>query len=154
MTNDSRRVFVDADACPVKDEIKEISKQHRIDVFFVASYAHVSINNDQRQWIYVDSRREEVDMYIVNHAREYDIVVTQDHGLASLLLGADVYVLSPRGKHFVENEMPRILHERFLSAKQRRSGKHTKGPGKMTKEDRQRFCESFKKILSINEGKQ
>lgn len=153
MANKSRRVFVDADACPVKEEIVQLSKLHRADVFFIASYSHVA-NNDQLQWIYVDSRQEEVDMYIVNHVEKNDVVVTQDHGLASLLSGRGVYVLSPRGKPFVESEMMSVLHARFLSAKQRRAGGRVKGPGKMTKEDRRRFRESFEKILSINEGKQ
>ncbi|HEU5140018.1 MAG TPA: DUF188 domain-containing protein [Bacillales bacterium] len=145
-------VYVDADACPVKEEILAAGTLYPVDIFFIASYAHVS-NNDDGRWIYVDSESEAVDMYIVNHAQSGDIVVTQDHGLASLLSGRGVYVLSPRGITFSEQEMDHTLFRRFLSAKQRRAGGRVKGPRKMSESDRTRFRESLKRILSINEGK-
>src|SRR5699024_2476404 len=99
----------------------------------------------------VDAEREEVDLYIVNHAKVKDIVVTQDHGLASLLSSRGVYVLSPRGKRFTEGDMEQILFERYLSAKERRAGAHTKGPRKMSKSDHMYFRETLKRILSLNE---
>lgn len=174
MTNPCR-IYVDADACPVKDEIAEISSLHSVDLFFIASYAHFATKPQTSQmpedgacernsaaadsgsgeirWIYVDSEPEEVDLYIVNHARPQDIVVTQDHALASLLSVRQVYVLTPRGKWFLEGEMDAYLFERYLSGKQRRAGGHVKGPRKMLNEDREHFRAQLKKILSIIEGK-
>jgi uncharacterized protein YaiI (UPF0178 family) len=148
-------VFVDADACPVviKDEINKFSKQYHFEPIFVTSFAHASNTDQQGRWILVDARPEEVDMYIHNHSKKNDLVVTQDHALASLLVSKGVYVITPRGKHFQENEMERVLHERYLSAKARRSGKHSKGPTKFTKEDTERFCTVFCEILSNVEGK-
>ncbi|HEX6922532.1 MAG TPA: YaiI/YqxD family protein [Bacillales bacterium] len=145
-------IYVDADACPVKEEILAVGNLYPVDIFFIASYAHVSNHGDER-WIYVDSESEAVDLYIVNHAKAGDLVVTQDHGLASLLSGRGVYVLSPRGTVFSEEEMDHTLFKRFLSAKQRRAGGRVKGPRKMSDRDRERFRESLKRILSINEGK-
>jgi hypothetical protein len=146
------RIYVDADACPVKEEILAIRPLYPVDIFFIASYAHASESCDDH-WIYVDSEPEAVDLYIVNHAEPGDIVVTADHGLASLLSGREVYVLSPKGKPFLEEDMDHTLFRRYLSAKQRRAGAHVKGPRKMSEQDRNRFSESLKRILSINEGK-
>lgn len=145
-------IYVDADACPVKQEITEISGLYDVDIFFIASYAHVT-NSDDEHWIYVDAEREAVDLYIVNHVKPGDIVVTQDHGLAGLLSARGVYVLSPRGIRFSEGDMDHTLFKRYLSAKQRRAGGRVKGPRKMSATDRERFRESLKRILSINEGK-
>jgi uncharacterized protein len=148
-------IYVDADACPVliKDEINKYSKVYHFDPIFVTSFAHVSNTDQPGRWILVDARPEEVDMYIHNHSQKNDIVITQDHALASLLIPKGVYVITPRGKHFQENEMERVLHERYLSAKARRSGKHSKGPAKFTKEDSERFATVFCEILSNVEGK-
>ncbi|HET7657948.1 MAG TPA: YaiI/YqxD family protein [Bacillales bacterium] len=152
MTKKNVTVYVDADACPVKEEISETCKLYSVDIFFIASYAHVSNQSDER-WIFVDSERESVDLYIVNHATSGDIVITQDHGLASLLTDRGIQVLSPRGEKFSESEMDHTLFKRYLSAKQRRAGSRVKGPRKMTDHDRRRFQEALKRILSINEGK-
>jgi uncharacterized protein len=148
-------IYVDADACPVviKEEINKYSKMYRFEPIFVTSFAHASNTDQPGRWILVDARPEEVDMYIHNHSKSNDIVVTQDHALASLLIPKGVYVITPRGKHFQENEMERVLHERYLSAKARRSGKHSKGPAKFTKEDAERFGSVFCEILSNVEGK-
>jgi uncharacterized protein len=155
MENFIGNVFVDADACPVviKDEINKFSKMFHFEPIFVTSYAHASSNEQLGRWIMVDASPEEVDLYIHNHSKKNDLVVTQDHALASLLISKGVYVITPRGKQFQENEMDRVLHERYISAKARRSGKHSKGPAKFTKEDTVRFCRVFCEILSNVEGK-
>lgn len=145
-------VYVDADACPVKEEISKTCKLFSVDIFFIASYAHVS-NKSDKHWVFVDSDRESVDLYIVNHTKSGDIVITQDHGLASLLTDRGVRVLSNRGEEYSESEMNHTLFKRYLSAKQRRSGSRVKGPRKLTKDDRIRFREALERILSINEGK-
>jgi uncharacterized protein len=148
-------VFVDADACPVviKEEIHKFSKEFHFEPIFVTSYAHASSTDQPGRWILVDASPEEVDLYIHNHSKKNDLVVTQDHALASLLVSKGVYVITPRGKQFLENEMERVLHERYMSAKARRSGKHSKGPAKFKKEDTERFCTVFCEILSNVEGK-
>lgn len=140
-------LFVDADACPVKDEIIQVSKDFPISLTFVASYAHYGKNNDNR-WVYVDSTKEAADMYIVNHVKKGDIVITQDMGLASLLTSKDVYVITPHGKTIVEENMTQILHQRYLSYKQIHAGKKVKGPKPFTGEDRQRFAHTLSELLS------
>ncbi|MED4016503.1 DUF188 domain-containing protein [Sutcliffiella cohnii] len=93
----------------------------------------------------------------MNAVKKGDVVITQDHGLASMLIGRNVYVISSRGKVYKEDEMDFSLHLRYLSANKRRSGKYVEGPKPFTEENDsnlllhfQEFCRTMKefKILS------
>lgn len=140
------KIFVDADACPVKKEIAELCREYAVCVVFVASYAHYSLEN-QSNWVYVDSEKEAADLYIANHVSKGDLVVTQDMGLASLLTNKGVYVITSRGKELQEEDMSKILHDRYVSYKQLYSGQRIKGPKAFTAEDRVNFCRVLKKRL-------
>jgi uncharacterized protein len=89
----------------------------------------------------VDSRMEEVDLYIVNH-----------HGMASLLLPKGITVISPRGKQFLNETIEELLLSRYLGKMQRKAGMKTKGPSKCTNEDIIKFIKRFENILSNKEG--
>lgn len=146
-------IFVDADACPVKNEIFLLAHQFNIESVFVSSYNHFSPSKEMK-WVYVDTEREAVDLYILNHALKGDVVVTQDIGLASMLVNRGIYVVSPRGKVYEEKEMNHILYIRYLQAKQRRQGVYAKGAKRFSDEERHAFLKSFEKILSKLAGKQ
>ncbi|MCK1991540.1 YaiI/YqxD family protein [Peribacillus muralis] len=150
--NDKPTIHVDADACPVKDEILHSARLHDIDVCFVASYKNM-MNDPEGKWVYVDADKEAADLYIVNAVKKGDIVVTADIGLAGTLLPKGVYVLSPRGKEYTDENIFMLLDMRYQSAKLRRQGKHTKGPKPFTKEDRLCFTKKLLKILSNFAGK-
>lgn len=139
---------MDADSCPVKKEIVEISKCYKIKVIFVSTYNSLGREQEASFWHYVDTGKEAVDMYITNHARSGDVVVTHDAGLAALLLPKNVTVIHPRGVVFSEMDIFSALQRRYLARKERRRGHLPKGPKKFTKEDRERFCNNFKIILS------
>lgn len=143
---------MDADSCPVKEEIVEISRNFDTKVIFIASYNHVPNEPIDGTWHYVDSDKEAADLFIMNHANAYDIAVTQDIGLASTLLAKKVYVLSPRGSLYEERDIDAALHMRFVSEKMRRQGKYGKGPKPFTNEDRICFKKNFIKILSKIKG--
>ena len=140
-------IYVDADACPVKAEILDCAKRYNIDVCFVASYKNM-MNHPEGNWIYVDADKEAADLRIVNSVHEGDVVVTADIGLAGTLLPKNVYVLSPRGKEYTNENISMLLDMRYRSAKLRRQGKHTKGPKAFTKEDRACFINKLLSILS------
>lgn len=140
-------IFVDADACPVKKDILNLAACYDIPVVFISSYNHLGARNEGN-WVYVDTNQEEVDLYIVNHVQPADLVVTQDIGLAGLLLKGHVYVLSPRGKEYNESNIEGALFTRYMHAKQRRAGQKTKGPKPYTAQDRAQFRETLEKILS------
>ncbi|ALC81657.1 MULTISPECIES: YaiI/YqxD family protein [Bacillus] len=147
-----RTIFVDADACPVKDEIRLVASNFHTNILFVASYVHYQQTSENENWKYVDPQKEAVDLFILNHIRAGDIAVTQDIGLASLLLGKHATVISERGRLYHESTIDLALERRYLSQKERRRGVHMKGPKKLVKEDRERFSARLQKILSNNEG--
>jgi len=103
-------------------------------------------------WRFVDSTKEAVDLYIMNHVKKKDIVITQDIGLASTLLPKGVFVLSPKGISYDENTIVTSLDMRYLSAKARRRGIYGKGLKPFTNEDRMKFIKEFEKILSTFAG--
>ncbi len=146
------KIFVDADACPVKNEIMLIANKSKLEVVFVASYNHTSDKTYGGQWVFVDTGKEEADLYIVNHVSKGDIVISQDIGLAGLLIRKDVIFITPRGKQYTEENIDTALQFRYLSAKERRSGKYTKGPKKFTEGDIFNFITTFEKILSKHAG--
>ncbi|MGG4504527.1 YaiI/YqxD family protein [Heyndrickxia sporothermodurans] len=150
VTNTERKgttIFVDADACPVKQEIISVAIKYSLPYLFIASYAHKSNKHDER-WIYVDPDKESADLYIMNHVKKNDIVITQDIGLASLVLPKRVFALSPRGKEYKEEAIQTALDFRYLAAKARRRGKYEKGPKPFTEHDRQSFINKLEEILS------
>lgn len=144
--------MVDADSCPVKEEIVEIANKHQIELVFIASYAHMKSDLGRAKWKFVDSSKEAVDLFIMNHVKANDIVVTQDIGLASTLLLKEVYVISPKGIVFTEDHIHTALDMRYLSAKARRKGIYGKGPKPYSRKDRIRFINELTKILSNFEG--
>ncbi len=141
-------VLVDADACPVKNEIRQLSRQYGIPVHFVASYAHYHQNDDANEWKFVDPDKESADLFIVNHSQKGDCVVTQDMGLAASVIPKGVYAITPRGKVINDKDLDSILFFRYASNKARRGGERTRGPKKFTEQDRQKFCKEFEQILS------
>lgn len=133
---------MDADACPVKEEILEVTEAYQIETIFVASYQHHSTRLSGN-WVYVDPDREAADLYIVNHVNKGDMVVTQDMGLAGLLTQRGVYVLTSRGKPIHEGNILSLLDQRYVSKKLRDQGHRTKGPKALTKEDKSLFKEGL-----------
>jgi uncharacterized protein len=143
------KIFVDADSCPVKDEILTVANSNNIEVIFVTSYAHILNEDIGGTWVTVDSVKEEVDLYIANHVSNGDVLVTQDYGLSALVISRNVSIITPRGKNITKDNIDQILFERFLSSKQRRAGGKVKGPKAFTEDDKNNFIFSLKKIVDF-----
>ncbi|ASN03546.1 YaiI/YqxD family protein [Virgibacillus necropolis] len=135
------KIYVDADACPVKDIIISIAADATIPVTLVKSFAHFSHGNDAPnvETIYVDTGADSADFRIMQLAEKNDIIVTQDYGLASLALGKGCIVLHHKGFEYTQENIDQLLHTRYTSAMARKSGKRTKGPKAFTEEDQQKF---------------
>jgi len=139
MTRDTRRIYVDADACPFKDVILEIAAANGLGVTMVANYAHEIAEAENVEVVRVDLDREAVDIAIVNRAAAGDVVVTQDYGLAALVIGKGVRALSPRGRVYDPAEIESLLDARHHAQKTRRAGGRLKGPPRLRPSDRERF---------------
>ncbi|MDG5786560.1 DUF188 domain-containing protein [Evansella sp. AB-P1] len=150
MGKKNSKLFVDGDACPVVNEIVLLAKKYDVPVIFVSSYAHVRKESFPSfvKHIFVDQDKEAVDLKIANEISKYDMAVTEDLGLTSLLLAKGVQVLTSRGKWITAQEIDYLLDSRYQSAKKRRSGGKTKGPKKLTDQDRLLFTEQLENFLS------
>lgn len=141
------RVIVDADACPknARKIISELTDKYHWEMLTVASINH-NIQGHNRHMV-VGNEPQAVDMAIVNVTRKGDVVVTQDWGLAAMVMGKGAGAISPTGTIYREEKMDFLLEERHLKAKVRRGGGRTKGPPARTKEDDQRFARGLEKLM-------
>ncbi len=137
------KILVDGDSCPVKEAIVSIAKEKKIDVVFVVSTAAYFDRGWNVQKVLVDSLPQAVDIAIVNRVEAGDVVVTQDYGLASLVLAKKGKALSPRGYIFQENNIDRLLERRHLHYEARKAGLRIKGPKKYSEKDKKRFWKNF-----------
>jgi len=142
----SLRILVDADACPVKSIIVRVARERDIPVTMFTDTAHV-IDDGYSKVITVDTQADSVDFALMGVLRREDIVVTQDYGLAAMVLGKGARALNQNGLVYTDENMDRLLMERHLSAKARRGGKRTKGPAKRSTEDNDRFEEAFRQLF-------
>jgi uncharacterized protein len=143
------KIVVDADACPVKAEIVKAAREYGAEVLMVASFDHRLSESDGVHIVQVDRSDQSVDLYIANHIKAKDILVTQDFGLAAIGLAKGAIGLSNRGQTYTDGTIDFLLERRHESARQRRNGKHSKGPKPFTEEDRKNFLQSLTKVLSL-----
>ncbi|HWP48714.1 MAG TPA: YaiI/YqxD family protein [Candidatus Limnocylindrales bacterium] len=141
------KILVDADACPVKDIILDLAKQRNLKVIWVVSLNHYSRREDPVQVVVVDALPQAVDIALINRVEPMDIVVTQDYGLAALVLGKKGKAISPAGYIFTERTMDSLLEKRHLRATARRAGFKIKGPRKRDLKDDQRFRRNLINLL-------
>jgi uncharacterized protein len=140
------KILVDADACPkpVLRICLKVGHKYGVSIWTVASFDH-HIESDHH--IIVGTDPQEADLKIINSTEAEDVVVTQDWGLAAIVVGKGARCLSPGGREFRPEKMEFLLEEREIKARFRRSGGRTKGPKKRTSEDDRRFETGLEKIL-------
>lgn len=147
------RIIIDADACPksVLQHTAETGAKYGIPVITVASFNHNIVSS---QHISVESGSQEADLKIINITTPGDIIITQDWGLAALVLSKKASAISPAGIEYDPERMTFMLEEREIKAKFRRNGGRTKGPKKRAAEDDIRFLGTLENIVSRERLKQ
>ncbi len=144
------KIIVDADGCPkgVLKACLQLGKLYNISVVTVANVHH-NIQSDHH--IVVDGASQQADLKVMNTAEPGDLVVTQDWGLAALVLGKGCRCIHPSGKEYQNDTIDFMLEEREMKAKLRRSGGRTKGPAKRTAEEDLQFTRTLQQILTSAE---
>ena len=142
------KILVDADACPVVGIVEIIAKKHNIQVILLCDTNHV-IQSDYSEVIIVGAGADAVDFKLVSICQKGDIVVTQDYGVAAMILAKGAYGIHQNGKWYTNENIDQMLMERHLNKKARRASQknHLKGPKKRTAEDDEHFRESFEKMI-------
>lgn len=95
----------------------------------------------------VGNNPQETDMAVINMTAGNDIVVTQDWGLAALVLGKGAAAITPSGKIFSFKTIDFLLEEREVKAKLRRSGQRTRGPRKRSAKDDSHFEVNLRRLI-------
>jgi uncharacterized protein YaiI (UPF0178 family) len=141
------KILVDADACPrtVLQICFGIGKKYDIGIWTVASFNH-HIESDHH--VVVGNGSQEADIKICNLTRAGDIVITQDWGLAAMVLGKGAVCLSPAGREYRKENMDFLLEEREIKAKLRPRAPD-QGPKKRREEDDHRFASLLEKCILI-----
>lgn len=140
------RILIDADGCPVVKQSVKIAKENNIEVLIFCDTSHI-INTDFGEVITVSKGADSVDFALVNKVKNGDIVVTQDYGLAAMVLSKGGVPITQNGVIINDSNLTLLLTSRFESKKARMAGAHLKGPKKRTNQNDQAFISALKKLI-------
>jgi uncharacterized protein YaiI (UPF0178 family) len=144
------RILVDADACPVKEIILRMAKRRNIPVTMVIDSSH-ELNDGYSTVVTVDKGSDSADYAITGMVARDDIVVTQDYGLAAMILAKRASAIDQNGMVYTDENIGSLLERRYIGQKIRRGGGRTKGPKKRTREDDERFEDIFARMLNFRQ---
>ena len=139
-------IYIDADGCPVVKETINVAKQFEIPVIIICDAAHYFMHEGV-QTITVMPGSDAVDYEIINRLQPGDLVITQDYGLASLVLPKGVSVLHQLGYQYTKENIDGLLEQRYFSGQIRRKGGRTKGPKPFTDKDRTTFKQALIELV-------
>lgn len=140
-------IFVDADACPVKQEVYRVARRHRLDVTLVANSWMQVPNQPGLALAVVGGGLDAADDWIVEHLKAHDLVVTSDILLAGRCLAAGAVALGPAGQPFTEDNIGQAVATRDLLSALREAGELTGGPSPLEKRDRSRFLHQLDEMI-------
>ena len=140
-------ILVDADACPVKDEIYRVAWRHEVPVTIVSNaYLRVP-DHPLVERVVVSDGFDAADDWIVNAARDKTVVITADILLADRALKAGATVIAPNGKPFTPSSIGAAISTRAIMADLRAGGEQLGGPAPFAKADRSRFLSALDEAL-------
>jgi len=150
-----KRIMIDGDGCPVKVEVVSLANNYKLPVTIVVDVNH-RVSIDGVEVITVDQGFDSADMAIVNRMNPGDIVVTNDIGLASLVLGKKGLVMDANGREITGLNVDRLLFERHMHKEIRQSKGRHKGPRKRTREANESFKQAFEALIqrSLNSSEE
>jgi uncharacterized protein YaiI (UPF0178 family) len=132
-------IYLDADACPVKEEVYRVARRYEIKVYVVANTPLRVPPDSLIELVVVKGGFDAADDWIAERIGTGDIGVTSDIPLADRCLHCGARVLGPKGEEFTEADIGDALATRALLEMLRQSGEITRGPSPLTKSDRSRF---------------
>ncbi len=148
MESVSMKILVDADACPVISIVERMAEKYGIPVILLCDTNHV-LQSEYSEVKVIGAGADAVDFALVGLCQKGDLVVTQDYGVAAMILGKGAYGIHQSGKWYTDENIDRMLMERHISKKIRRSKSkyHLRGPAKRTAEDDARFEELLEQMI-------
>jgi uncharacterized protein YaiI (UPF0178 family) len=143
-------IFVDADACPVKDEVYRVAARHGLRVVVVAN-SRISVPSGiGAEMVVVGRDADAADDWIAENVRRLDVVVTADIPLAARCLAVGAAVLGTDGRPFSEDSIGDALATRQLKSDLREMGIAAHGPRPLTPKDRSRFLQGLEGLIQAS----
>ena len=140
-------IYVDADACPVKEQIIRVAERHGLTVYMVSNTWLRMAEGTRVKRIVVGNNADAADDWIAKNIKLGDVVVTSDIRLAARCLERGAHALDPAGKPFTEDSIGTQLAMRDLLAHLRDTGEIRGGGRTRNLRDRKRFLETLEKII-------
>jgi len=140
-------IFVDADACPVKDEVYVVATRYGVPVALVANTRMFVPKGMGIEMVVVEGTPDAADDWIAGQARAGDVVITVDIPLAARCLAAGARVLGHDGRPFTEDSIGGALATRALKTELREAGMTSGGPNALTQRDRSRFLSKLDELV-------
>ena len=140
-------IFIDGDACPVKDEVLRVAERHKLPVFLVSNQWLRMEVGPLVQKIVVSEGADEADNWIADHIGKKGIAITADIPLAGRCLAAGAIVLGPTGKEFSNENIGMALAVREINQHRRETGESKGFNASFTKRDRSDFLQAIEKSI-------
>ncbi len=140
-------ILVDADACPVKDEVYSVAARYLVPVLLVANSRMAVPQGLDVEMIVVEGTPDAADDWIAENVRAGEVVITADIPLAARCLSAGAYVLGSNGRPFSEDSIGGALASRDLNAHLREVGASGGGPSGISQKDRSRFLSKLDEFV-------
>lgn len=141
------RIFIDSDACPVKDEVYRVAGRYGLHVFVVANRMIAVPDAPLVERIVVEAGPDVADDWIAEHTQDADIVITADIPLAARCVEKGAYVLEPKGRLLDGDAIGMALAMRNLMTDLRSAGMMTPGGAPFGKADRSRFLSALDTLV-------
>ena len=140
-------IYVDADACPVKDEVYRVAQRYGLKVLLVSNTWLRAPNEDWLEVVVVGAELDAADAWIVEHVTQDDIVVTADIPLAALCLEKGTRVPGPGGRQFSADSLGGAPATRARRSQPREMGAVAGAPPPFEKRDRSRFLQALDRMI-------
>ena len=147
------KIYLDADGVSYREEVLACGRKYGVSVVVVADYSHNIPQEQGMERVTVDMAMDSADFAIANRVETGDLVITEDVGLASMVLPKGAAAISSRAIEFTEDSMERRLTVRWLGRKIRAAGGKTKGPRALSHDDRARFVALLERKMTELTGR-
>ena len=141
------KIYVDADACPVKKEIERVAIRHNLETFLVCDGGIRPSMNPLIKNIFVNQGADAADDWIVYNIERANICVTNDIPLAGRCLKRGAFVIKPNGDIYDTNNIGMALAIRKIMEEKRETGVMISGPAPFKKADRSKFLNQMEMIV-------
>lgn len=139
------KICIDGDGCPVVDETIAVAQSFGLEVIIFCDTSH-EIVREGAVTVTVSKGSDSADFALVNKVNKGDIVVTQDYGLATMVLAKKGFCMDQNGREYTNENIDLLLNIRHINKKIRQGGGRTKGPKKRAKDANELYKKKFRQF--------